>query len=254
MSRTYSVIRHEMEKVEESLHIRAYVKMRELSLSLYTLEENYRLLKQHLDANNDIEYQLQFEYKPLRWQHHPLQQEVHRLLLNFVASAMALVAHARNITKEIYSELDFLKECRNKIDQEFNDSPVNRFVQDLRSYVLHNKFPSVDPHFRHQRVSRLGEPENLFATTVRLAFNKSELLKSKKWNWTEPAKKYLETQGDLIFLDALIDEYYPPIKGFYLWLNERQREMHESEYSSLLDQWEELYQELSDAVSAQQLD
>ncbi|MBC6436447.1 hypothetical protein FM036_47230 [Nostoc sp. HG1] len=72
MSRTYSTIRREMEEIEESFHIRAYIKMRELSLSLYILEVNYQLLKQHLDSNNDIDYQLQFEYSPLRWQYHPL--------------------------------------------------------------------------------------------------------------------------------------------------------------------------------------
>jgi hypothetical protein len=34
------------------------------------------------------------------------------------------------------------------------------------------------------------------------------------------------------------------IDNFYLWLDKSQREMHESEYSWLLDQWDELYQEL----------
>jgi len=253
MSRTYSAIRHEMEEIEESFHIRAYVKMRELSLSLYTLEVNYQLLKQHLDSNNDMNYQLQFEYKPLKWQYHPLQKEVHRLLLNFVASAIALVDHNREIIKEVYSGLDFLKEVKNRISQDFEDSPVNKFIQDLRSYVLHNEFPSVGSQFQHRRISPLGDPENLVAVTIRLTFSKNELLESK-WNWKKPAKKYLETQGDLIFLDALIDEYYSPIKDFYSWLNKRQLEMHESEYSLLLDQWEKLYQELNDAVSAQRLD
>lgn len=206
MSRNYSAIRSEMEEIEKSIHIRAYVKMRELSLSLYTLEENYQLLKQNLDINNDIDYQLQFEYKPLRWQYHPMQEETYRLLLNFVASAMALVEHTRSITKEIYSKLEFQKEYQDKVNRDLGYEPVNVFIKDLRSYILHSKFPFVGTRFQHQRISPLGDPENLFTTTIKLTFSKNELLKSEKW--TKPARKYLETQGDLIFLDALIDEYY----------------------------------------------
>jgi len=252
MSRIYLAVRHEMEKIEESLHIRAYAKMRELSLSIHTLEVNYQLLRQHLDSNNDMDYQLQFEYSPLKWQYHPLQQEVHRLLLNFVASAIALVDHTRNITKEIYSELEFWQEYQEKVDKDLKDEPVNVFIKDLRAYILHIKFPFVGTHFQTQRISPLGDPENLFATTIRLTFSKDELLKSDRW--TKPAKNYLETQGNLVFLDALIDEYYSLIKRFHLWLNTRQREMHESEYSWLLSKWDELYQELNVAVSAQRLD
>jgi len=237
-----------MEKIEKSLHVKAYVQMRELSLSLYTLKENYQLLEQHLEANNDMDYQLQLEYKPLKWQYYPLQQETYRLLLNFFASAMALVEHTRNIVKEIYSGLKFQREYQNKVNQDLKDAPVNKFVQDLKSYILHNKFPFVGVQFQHKRVSPLGDPENLFATKIRLTFSKSELLTSDKW--TTLSKKYLETQGDLIFIDTLIDKYYSLIESFHSWLNKRQQEMHESEYSWLLDQWEELYQELDNAVSA----
>jgi hypothetical protein len=252
MPKNYSSIRLEMEKIESSLHIRAYVKIRELSLSFYTFKENHKMLKQHLDINDDMDYQLQFEYKPLRWQYHPLQQETYRLLLNFVASAMALIEHTRNIVRETYLNCQFQKEYQNTINQEIKDIPVNKFVQDLRSYILHNKFPFIGIQFHHQRVSPLGDSENLFSTKIRLTFSKNELLKSDKW--TKLARNYLDSQGDLIFIDVLIDEYYSLIESFHSWLNKRQREMHESEYSWLLDQWEELYQELEDAVSAKRFD
>jgi len=251
MTRNYSSVRRDMEKIEKSLHIRAYVKMRELSLSVYTFKENYQLFKRHLDTNNNIDYQLQFNNKHLRWQYHPLQQETYRLILNFVASAIALVEHTRNIIREIYSNLEFQKEYQNRVNQELREVPINKFVQDLRSYILHNKFPFVGIQFNMQRVSPFGDPQNLCSTTIRLTLSKKELLKSD--SWTKPARKYLESQDDSIFLDTLIDEYYLLIESFHLWLNKQQKEIHESEYSWLLDQWDELYEELGDSISANRI-
>jgi hypothetical protein len=117
---------------------------------------------------------------------------------------------------------------------------------------LHNKFPFVGIQFHHQRISSLGDSENLCSTKIRLTFSRDGLLKWDKW--TKPARKYLDSQGDLIFIDVLIDEYYSLIESFHLWLNKRQQEMHESEYSWLLDQWEELYKELDDAILAKRFD
>ncbi len=249
MSRTYSVIRHEMKMIEQSFHVKAYVKMRELSLSFHTFKKNYQLFQQHLKTNNDIDYHSQFEYKPLRWEYHSLQKETYRLLLNFVASAISLVEHTRNIVKHVYTGLEFQKEYQDKINEILKNNPVNKFVRDFRNYVLHNKFPFVGVQFQLKRISPIGDLENLCATTVKLTLNKKELLSSTIW--TAPSRNYLESQDELIFLDALIEEYYLLIDGFHSWLNKRQLEMHNSEYSWLLEKWEELYQELDIAITAQ---
>lgn len=252
MLRNPSEIRYEMNRIEESVHFKAYMKMRELSLSLYTFNKNYQFLKQHLESNNDMGYQLQFKFdRKNRSDPHPLQQETYRLLLNFFASSMALVEHTRNTIKGIYSNLEFQKQYQDKVDLDLKDIPVNKFVQDLRSYILHNKFPLIGIQYKTERISQFGDSENLFATTIRLTLSKKELLVSDKW--TKYAKKYLKSQDDLIFLDTLIDEYYLLIEGFHLWLNKKQREMHEIQYSWLLDQWDELYDELGEAISAQSL-
>jgi hypothetical protein len=187
--------------------------------------------------NSDV-----FKRKPLRWEYNLLEKKTYQLFLNFVASAKALIDHARNIVEDLYIGTEFHKEYKDKVGKELASIPIRVFVQDLRSYVLHNKFPFVSTQFKFQRVSPVGDPENLGVYTVKLALSKQQLL---KWNsWTKPSKRYLEEQNDQIFLDVLIDEYYLLIDNFYLWLDKSQREMHESEYSWLLDQWDELYQEL----------
>lgn len=233
-----------MEKIQNSIHIKAYIKIRELSLSLHTFRENYKSLKQHLDKNNDLDYHFQFEYNsPLRWQYHPLQQETHRLLLNFVSSAIALIDHTRNMTNKLYNGSKFQREYQAKVNQELKASPVNKFVQDLRSYILHNKFPFVGTQFNHKRVSPPGDPECLITTTIRLTLNIDTLLNSSD-KWTELSRKYLKSQGKQLFLDSLADEYYLLIEHFHLWLNQQQKAMHKSHYSQLLDEWDSLYQEL----------
>lgn len=252
MARTGLEIRFEMKKIEQSFHLKAYSNMRQLLLSLYTFRENHFLFRQHLEVHNDIDLLLNsnvFKRKPLRWEYDPLEQKTYQLFLNFVASAKALIDHTRNIVESLYVRTDFHKEYKDKVSKELASIPIRVFVQDLRSYVLHNKFPFVSSQFKLQRVSPIGSSENLAVSTVELTLSKQQLL---KWDsWTKPSKHYLEAQNDQIPLDTLIDEYYSLIDGFYLWLDKRQREMHESEYSWLLDQWEELYQELEDAMSAQ---
>lgn len=174
------------------------------------------------------------------------RKKTYQLFLNFVASAKALIDHTRNIVEDLYIGTEFHKEYKDKVGKELAAIPIRVFVQDLRSYVLHNKFPFVSTQFKFQRASPAGNPENLGIYTVKLALSKQQLL---KWNsWTKPSKLYLEEQNDQIFLDVLIDEYYLLIDNFYLWLDKCQREMHESEYSWLLDQWEDLYQELEGSM------
>ena len=245
MSRTGLEIRNEMKKIEQSFHIKSYVNMRQLLLSLYTFRENHLLFRQHIEMQNNIDLLLNsdvFNRKPFRWEYNPIEKKTYQLFLNFVASAKALIDHTRNIVEDLYIGTEFYKEYKDNVSKELASIPIRVFVQDLRSYVLHNKFPFVSTQFNFQRVSPVGNPENLGIYTVKLALSKQQLL---KWtSWTKPSKRYLEEQNDQIFLDVFIDEYYLLIDNFYLWLDKRQREMHESEYSWLLDQWEKLLQEL----------
>jgi len=249
MAKAGSNIRNEMKKIEQSFHIKAYYNMRQLSLSLYTFRENYIAFIQHLEAHNDIEDLLSSDIlksQPLRWTYAPMEQKTYQLFLNFVASAKALIDHTRNIVEDLYLEKDFYIEYNNKVSQKLKSVPIRAFIQDLRSYVLHHKFPFVGTQLKLQRISPLGSSENLAVPSIRLTLSKPQLL---KWGrWTRPSKDYLETQSDEIFLDTLINEYYLLIDSFYLWLDQRQREMHESEYSWLLDQWEELYQKLGEVM------
>lgn len=250
MAKTGAEIRNEMKEIEQSFHIEAYSSMRQLVLSLYTFRENHLLFKELLEYHNNINliHSDVFKRKLLRWEYHPLEQKIYQLFLNFVASAKALIDHTRNNVKNLYLETSFYKEYQDKVDKELKSVPVRAFVQDLRSYILHNKFPFVSPQFKLQRVSPVGSSENLAVPEIKLILSKQQLL---RWDgWTKPSKRYLEAQDDQIPIVTFVDEYYLLIDNFYVWLDKRQREMHELEYSRLLDQWEELYHELEEIISA----
>ena len=251
MLRKYLEIQHDMEEIENSIHVKAYVMMRQLSLSIQTFEKNYQLFKEHLETNDDFDFQIQlgtFNRNPLKWDYHYIEQETYRQLLNLVASAQSLVDHTRILIDKVYSETEFQKEYHEKLDKELKYHPTQRFIQKLRNYILHVQFPFVSTQFQHKRVSPLGDPDALFTASVKLTLCKKELL---IWDgWKEHAKLYLEIQGELIFLDLLVDEYYLLISNFQPWLNQRQKKMHESEYLLLFKKWEDLYQELERSVSA----
>jgi len=50
MTRKFSEIGQHMKEIENSIQIRAYAMMRQLSLSVKTFEKNYELFKQHLES------------------------------------------------------------------------------------------------------------------------------------------------------------------------------------------------------------
>lgn len=229
--------------------------MRQLSLSIQTFEKNYELFKQHLEFINNMDYWIELSESrrsPIKWKYHASEQETYRQLLNFIASAQTLIDHTRKLVNELYSKTDFQKEYQDKVNKELKNHPTRVFVQELRNYVLHSQFPFVGTQFNHSRLSPIGCQENLFETSVRLTLNKEELLESERW--TAPSKLFLASQEELIFLDVLADEYYLLINDSQMWLNKRQKEMHESEYLSLLEKWENLYQELEQAILMRQLD
>ncbi len=248
MGRNLFDVRQDMKRIEQSFHVKAYTNMRQLSLSFFTFNKNYILFKNHLDANNNIDYfiRLNPSEKRLKWEYHDLEKETYRLLLNFVASALALVEHTRNIVKELYDKNEFQLEYQNKVNDEISNIPVNKFMQDFRNYILHNKLPFVSPKIQGNRISSIGDSNNVMSFKIQLTLNKQQLLKSEKF--TALSKQYLKSQDEQIFLDVLADEYFTLIDNFHSWLNKCQREMHESDYSWLLDQWNELYNELESAM------
>ena len=102
-------IKHEMRKIEQSYHLKAYFNIKQLGLISSTFEDNHSSFVQHLKALNTDETiddfrqsKILVKASPLKWEYDAIEKEIYRLLLNFVASAMALIDHTRNMVNDLY--------------------------------------------------------------------------------------------------------------------------------------------------------
>ncbi|MEM1253640.1 MAG: hypothetical protein AAGI69_14505 [Cyanobacteria bacterium P01_H01_bin.21] len=233
MQKEIQRIEKEIRKIEISEHMQAYRHIQQLSLTNYAFRESYKemmnCLDNYLDAVLDENYKHQ-----IFWFHYQTpEKEVYRLFLNFVSSAKTLVDHTRRMKDTLYRGCSFEVKYQEKIEGELASNPLNLFVNRLRNFMVHYRFPYISWQLK-------ASPTE---TRMRLIISKPDLI-GASFDWGKGAKAYIEAQEDPIFMDSLIEKYYLLIDNFHLWLSGCQKEMHQSEYSWMLDELQSLYQEL----------
>jgi len=95
---------------------------------------------------------------------HQVLREVSRLFHNFLAGAMTLVDHTRVFVDEFYLGTEVHKEFKARVNREFAQNPLTRFVQDLRNYMIHRGLPPLNRHLTITPVAG-GEPKAAKAVT-----------------------------------------------------------------------------------------
>jgi hypothetical protein len=155
--------------------------------------------------------------------------EVIRLLHNYLASAMTLVDHTRKLFKDEYAGTEFEKEYTKKIDELFVQSPVSRFIQDLRNYSMHRMLPMAGASVAFSEETGM---------THSIYLSKDKLI---NWDgWKQNSRVYLDKQEDSIKLLQLVHEYTKNVMGFQTWFQEKQNEIH-SEAMKELEELEKQY-------------
>ncbi len=131
--------------------------------------------------------------------------ELFRFLLNYCASVSTLVEYSRNMMKG-YTHSQFHFSYQNRIALLAN-LEVAGFVQDLRNYLLHHRFPplSVGLHF--------SNVPNHIAFTVTLDPN--SLLQWK--GWKSKAKSYIRGHESIVLRQS-VEDYSGAISELYDWL------------------------------------
>ena len=131
--------------------------------------------------------------------------ELFRFLLNYTASASALVDHSRNLMRD-YSRSQFYFAYQNRVAL-LSNLGVARFVQDLRNYLLHHRVPpiSVNLHFT-------STPNDLSFTVT---LNRDRMLQWGKW---KPQSKSDIRGHEEIVLRQSVEEYTAAISELYNWL------------------------------------
>jgi hypothetical protein len=131
--------------------------------------------------------------------------ELYRHWHNYVASAMTLVAHVRRVKNK--ESTSFQDEYERQRKLHLGASPVVRFTQDLRNYLLHYGFPKST--LRMQFGSGGSSPR--FSVVCQT----SDLLPA--WDWAPLARQYLESKGSAFLLRDSITEYMEALESFYEW-------------------------------------
>lgn len=134
---------------------------------------------------------------------------VMRALLNYVASASALVDHSRRILRgrsgPIIDKFEQQKEA-------LIANPEVPFVHDLRNFVLHHALPFVGNEVRI-------EPAPGVLATSEIKLSTHDLKKSKKWS--RGARDFIESHGDELPLRPVIQSHSDLVIALNLWLYEQ---------------------------------
>ena len=117
-------------------------------------------------------------------------------------------------------------EYQAEIERRFTKSPVARFAQDFRNYVLHRDVP-------HINLTHRIEPESI---TLNLGLE--PMLEWTKWS--PAARDFIEEHNSAIRLLQFVDEYETIVKSFHEVFRvsfETHYEAPMKEVRSLINQW-----------------
>jgi len=101
-------------------------------VSRYTLEHNFRQLETFAaDLEGDARTVRGIARRSPDTCEFVLGESV-RLTHNYVAAAMTLVAHTRNVERELFDSVGGLSGCQDRIDRELSSDPLVQFLKRLR--------------------------------------------------------------------------------------------------------------------------
>lgn len=213
--------------IQQSPELEIYKNLQALQASYRIFDGNFHELIKYLEHLKEPKEALAIYSYNNREKINILIDETSRLFHNFLTSAKSLVDHTRVIIQRLYSDEDeFSQEYELKKNADLANNTVQKFVQKLRNYIQHYTLPIP--------ALNISFGDNI---DFSIKIDVKELKKWKKWGDSE---SYLKTLGDSFSLVDLVNEYYVIIKKFYVWLSERQHNIHQQDLEHLRKMQEEL--------------
>lgn len=163
-----------------------------------------------------------------------IQIDIVRRLHNFVASAMSLVDHTRNIYKKL--EPDLFADYQTQIDSTFTHNPLVQFVHCLRQYCQHYRSPNIVAKLTLQRI----EESNNFEEKRTVYLSRADLKEFSNWN--SYALEYLNTLDEEVDILAILAQYQAKVTEFHQWFLIRQQEIHFEELKELKQKTDSFFQ------------
>lgn len=153
--------------------------------------------------------------------------EINRLFHNFLAGAQTLVEHTRNFVREHYPSGSLRLAYDQKVEADFSNDGLSRFIQDLRNFMLHRGLPNNSMSITARNFPLLGRVE--VASTV--ALSKKDLETWKGWkpaSWT-----FLALLEDPIKISFLALQYGDKVAAFHDWLSTQVKKYHADDLREL---------------------
>jgi hypothetical protein len=156
-------------------------------------------------------------------------REVTRRVHNFVAASLTLVEHTRIFMREHYSNTPILDRYQAKVDADFVNKPLVRFVQDLRNFMLHNGLPESVMFLNFESNPDLPDSGGVLTTGIHI--KASQLL---GWDrWSVPARTFIESSGEFVDIRTFAETYTDTILSFHDWLQGELDQFHVADLDKL---------------------
>jgi hypothetical protein len=156
-------------------------------------------------------------------------REVTRRVHNFVAASLTLVEHTRIFMREHYSNTPIFDRYQAKVDAEFANQPLVRFVQDLRNFMLHNGLPGSEMFMNFQSNPDLPNGGGVLTTGIHI--RAAQLL---AWSrWSAPARTFIESSGEFVDIRTFAEAYTDNIVSFHDWLQGELNQFHLADLDEL---------------------
>jgi len=192
--------------------------IRHFNSSIEVFKGNYYQLREYVEFhNNPIKSRELFSVNN-REVLFAFQQEIIRLLHNYVASAFSLIDHSRRHYEKLYSNKPEFPEYLIEVKRKFKDVPVANFTKELRQFIQHYDLPAIVSTTKY-----IASPPSLTQT---LLMKKADLI---RFDWNSKSLEYLNSNEDDIDLIVLIDSYFRIVEEFYVWFKKAQEKIHSLE-------------------------
>lgn len=146
---------------------------------------------------------------------------------NFLAAAKSLVDQTRTFVDEYYAGTTIQNAYEQKVQSEFSQDPLAKFVQELRNYMLHRNLPASS------MTINLDGIENSIAKsmTTSVTINKQGI---EEWKgWTKLSRQYLQQADEKIPISSISNPYSKKVLDFYCWFDLKLEKFHQVELEEL---------------------
>ena len=212
-------------QIEASDAYRLYSRMSLLEKSCFVFDVNYMNLKHILEEFEEPTVFQRLWNEENRDRLDLFMNDVIRLFHNYLAGAATLLDHIRTLQGEMHPATDFSEEYRTRWEEQFGDSPLPRFVEDLLAYILHVGLPLT--------VAELNFGRGSGGVEIKSAI-KLDASKLGEWElWSKKGREYLSTLDDKVRLGDILKEHSAVVADFYQWFVTRQTELHQEAMEEL---------------------